>query len=800
MRRATDGSKAIIVAVLLAGSASIATSCGGDDSDTAGAGGSAGRSADAGKDASSEAKGGSGGTGGTGGTIGSGGSAGTAGSGGAGTGGAGTAGTAGAAGRSGNGGSAGSSGNDGGPRDSSADAIDGAAGKGGTAGAGGTAGTSGAAGSGGAGASGGTDGGNMDATLDASGGAAGNDGAGGGDGSGGASPDVSSDEGEGASDDVTDEGSDASGDVSDAGDAGPVCTVDNTPCSNGGSNGLCKSQVCAACSDGPGPDDINCTAAYGGAHLCLSGVCTPGNCRVNGDCGGDVTGPLCGIAQAHFCAKCATDAQCLAASPSTPVCNTGTGVCVASAGSCTGQADNMQCSINSADVCCGSACTAGECCTGSAGDTACKTKLGNNSAVCSAGRECTLCDAASGLTFIVDPASGVDNGATGSGTAGGQPNAACAFKTVTRALQAIGATPAAGTIVRIRNTGPVSVAGNGETFPLNVTANVTITASGGAVTVTPPPGEIGFAFASAGSGINGSLGGGSLIIDGAANTAFTAVTSTTGATATTTLENVTIQNFLRDGIQAIAGTLTIKQGVLVTGSGTTAARRPGLHVTSTGHVDITVPSGQALTAFNNNTQYGILVDGAGSLTITGSQAGGTGTIETRGNYTSGLAITQTPAVGLPLNTVTGFMSVGTTNGHGIRLGGGSNVKIRNSQSLGNFNSGIIVATLVIGATRHNTLTGIDLGKVADPGGNQFQATIGSNANQGAGICLQVDPNTGALSARGNLFSAGKNCATTAASLTFNSTACSANRDLGLVVSSGGVTTGNDIDVVQCTHP
>jgi hypothetical protein len=345
----------------------------------------------------------------------------------------------------------------------------------------------------------------------------------------------------------------------------------------------------------------------------------------------------------------------------------------------------------------------------------------------------------------------------------------------------------------------VSVAGNGETFPLNVTANVTITASGGAVTVTPPAGEIGFAFASAGSGINGSLGGGSLIIDGGSSTAFTAVTSTTGSTSTTTLENVTIQNFLRDGIQVIAGNFTIKQGVLVVGSGTAAARRPGLHVTSTGHVDITVPAGQAMTAFNSNTQHGILVDGAGSVTIIGSQLGGSGTVETRGNYTSGLTITQTPAVGLPLNTVTGFVSVGTTNGNGIRIGGGSSAKIRSSHALGNFNSGIIVGTLVIGSTRHNTLAGIDLGKPSDPGGNQFQATIGSNANQGAGICLQVDPNTGALSAQGNLFSAGKNCATTPASLTFNSAACSANRDLGLAVSSGGATTGNDVDVAQCTH-
>ena len=95
----------------------------------------------------------------------------------------------------------------------------------------------------------------------------------------------------------------------------------------------------------------------------------------------------------------------------------------------------------------------------------------------------------------------------------------------------------------------------------------------------------------------------------------------------------------------------------------------------------------------------------------------------------------------------------------------------------------------------------DLGKTGDPGGNVFQATIGSNANISAGICLQVDGSSGTLSAEGNMFSGGKNCATTAASLTWNATSCGGNRDLGMAVAkAGGNTMGNDIDVLQCTHP
>ena len=104
--------------------------------------------------------------------------------------------------------------------------------------------------------------------------------------------------------------------------------------------------------------------------------------------------------------------------------------------------------------------------TGSAGDTVCKARLSNNSAVCSTGHLCTVCDPVAGLTFLVDPLSGVDGGATGSGTSGGgTPNAACAFKTITRALQAIGSNPAVGTVIQVRNSGPVSVVGNGERFP-----------------------------------------------------------------------------------------------------------------------------------------------------------------------------------------------------------------------------------------------------------------------------------------------------------------------------------------------
>jgi hypothetical protein len=143
---------------------------------------------------------------------------------------------------------------------------------------------------------------------------------------------------------------------------------------------------------------------------------------------------------------------------------------------------------------------------------------------------------------------------------------------------------------------------------------------------------------------------------------------------------------------------------------------------------------------------------------------------------------------------------GATIGNGIRFEGGSNVKLRNSSSLGNNGNGVLIATSVTGSNRNNALANIDLGKPSDPGNNVLQASGGQDPNQGAGICLQMDENSGTLSAQGNVFSGGKNCATTAASLTFNNGNCNGNRDLGLNASGSGSTNGNDIDVLQCTHP
>jgi len=301
--------------------------------------------------------------------------------------------------------------------------------------------------------------------------------------------------------------------------------------------------------------------------------------------------------------------------------------------------------------------------------------------------------------YYVDPANGDDGSATGAGTSGGgTTDSSCSFATITRALQAIGPNPAAGTVIQIIGKASIPDASNkkaiAETFPITVPAHVIITASGGVVTISPPANSGAFILDAAASGLDGSIGGAQLVLEGKTHNASLGVHVDSGSTDGTILRNVTIQNFLQEGILlSNAGILGIKPGVSVLSNGLGTPKRPGLHITGFSHANINVPKGQLTTSFNDNGQHGILVSGSGFVNIQGAQSGGTGTIECRQNQVAGLDIGQTPsAAALPLNTVNGLLVVGTTNGNGIRLEGGSHVTVTNSYSLGNANSGVLVTT------------------------------------------------------------------------------------------------------------
>src|SRR6185369_7803569 len=101
---------------------------------------------------------------------------------------------------------------------------------------------------------------------------------------------------------------------------------------------------------------------------------------------------------------------------------------------------------NPADVCCGATCAPGNCCT--------NAECSGATPACS-GHTCIACDVG-GNTFHVNPMDGSD-ASSGSGAAGGTPNAACAFKTLAAALAAVGPNPGPNTQIVVDVTSTLAV-------------------------------------------------------------------------------------------------------------------------------------------------------------------------------------------------------------------------------------------------------------------------------------------------------------------------------------------------------
>jgi hypothetical protein len=575
-----------------------------------------------------------------------------------------------------------------------------------------------------------------------------------------------------------------------------------------------KCTTAGTCSANAG--DFCC--ATGGAADCAGGgtcACVPGNCCTSADCAASVAGSVCGAGGPNVCGKCTLDSQC----PTGDVCNTTSGQCVVNnAADCTGTPAATggkpgTCTPNPADMCCaGKSCIAGTgadaCCPGAAGNTYCATTLGVNGATCDpTAFVCTACALVGNNTYIVDPVNGSDQTGTGSGkSTGGTAEATCALKTITRALQLIG-TASAPTTIEIVGGAAGPSAATGETFPIVVPTNVTITteSGSGAVTITIPSGLAGFTMSSPASAIQGNTGA-SLTITTAANggTNGIVVAGTAGGTGgPTTLANVTITGMLDDGILLNAGILTINPGVTSNNNGTATSAGHGLEVT--GGEAIITGSSNAVTSFNGNTAHGILVEGSGYIALTGNTAAG-GTVVTDGNALAGVWIQQTPgAAALPTNTITGLVSIGSTAGHGMRIVAGSNVTVRSSLFLGNKGDGVIIsAGAGLGAV--NSMAGIDLGNTTTNGDNTFQSLSGILGNSAAGLCIDVANGQAPLLAVGNQFQA-TNCATTAATLPLNPNSCANSAaacssgvcDLGLTNPAGALPSNNTFNVSKCTQ-
>jgi len=576
--------------------------------------------------------------------------------------------------------------------------------------------------------------------------------------------------------------------------AGSACTEPTTQAKE-----VCTGDAgaCVNCTDQT--DDPACQGAYGGGYICAGGACVPGNCHNSqntaGGCTAGMAGQICGVSQPNTCGDCITDAQCqndpyysTAFGAAGAMCNTTTHRCVTAACAMANQSCAMAPNTNGngADECCGAVnatCVPGECCTGSqcGGGMTCVNHT------------CTACLSATGNQFYVDPSGGTDNAHTGSQT--------CPFKTITKALQFIG-TANPGTQVLVLDSGPVSA---GETFPIIVPTNVTImTASGqtGPAVIAPAANKVGFVLNAPLSGLS------NLTIDGAANNALSGIAIYGGsALGTTVVQSVTVTGTVGPGVgvgtlngQTTAGMATIGPGVVVTKSGTTANPEPGILVTS-GNVIITGSAAVGAaghTSINNNTQHGITVTGTGFVTITGNSTAATAVgqayVDGNNNVVAGLFVAQTPALvtALQTNVVTGLEVTGTSAGNGIRIAGGSYVKLRNSFVLGNAQSGLVIPP---GPGGNTILANIDVGTALSPGRNTLQGPLSNLTNPVAGVCLAIVKAGQTLSAAGNIFGVNKDCVTNVGAVLTSGGACQNGVDIGGV---GGPGNANTATVTTCT--
>ena len=566
------------------------------------------------------------------------------------------------------------------------------------------------------------------------------------------------------------------------------CHDTSADCASGKICGLAIAHSCGSCTT-----DTNCTADtfYGTGNICVSGGCIKGNCHDSTECSGTV----CGATTANTCGACKSDNQCQTDAKygaaficDTTVGQTNSGKCVSAA--CTNP--GAACTANSGDFCCGTSCVAGNCCV----DNDCVVAFGAGFA-CSANHTCSQCAAALGNQYLVDPAGGNDATATGSGKVGATAMASCSFKTITRALQVIGSSPPAGTTITIvgkagatTNLYIAQVAGQGtpESLPIRIPANVKITTSVGPIRAVLPAMAVGFQLTAAGGSIvpdKTAL----LTIDGATQTSGAGIISSSGAGNMVSIGNVIVQNTGDDAIVVTSGTLNIGPGVVATGAGTTATaatRRDGLHITG-GIVSIAVPAGELQTSFNGNSSRGIEVGGVGILNIVGVPVttppiAGDGTVVAKLNDAANIYINQTPGAAAAVSTINGVVAWASLNGTGgIHIFGGSKVKVRNSVVLANGQSGIAI-NAAANTAAGNDLSGIDLGVMNDFGHNILQASIGSNPNFAAGLCVRPGPTAGAqtLTAMGNVFTGPRDCALAAPGTITKAATCTGRVDQGIV--------------------
>ena len=601
-------------------------------------------------------------------------------------------------------------------------------------------------------------------------------------------------------DTTTDTGTDSGTDVVTCGADGMACEAAS------GVAGTCLNHVCKVCVDTT--DDAKCATAYGTGHLCVAGKCVAGDCHSSTGC---TTGQVCGATVANKCGACASDTQCQTDTHygAATICNTTTGQ--TNSGKCVSSTCNAlgTCAANTGDTCCNLKCVTGNCCD----DNDCHTNsMFGATYFCDVNHVCSKCAAATGNQYFVDPVNGDDSTATGSGKTNAANLPSCSFRTITRALQVIGATPAAGTVITVVGAANVTtqlyvkkaVATDPapETLPIPVPANVKIATSVGPISMLLAATNSGFTLAGDGAGI-AAVTAAPLTIDGNAHLSGVGILVAPGAGKAASLANVNVKNTGDDGISVTSGNVAIGAGVTVTSAGVAGMRASGLNVTG-GVVTITVPAGQTATTFNGNSLHGIEVTLLGVVNATGTPAAdaattGGGTVVTSGNSRSNIYIAQTPGMAPSVGVLDGVVGWNSTsmNSAGLEIAAGSSVKVRNSVFLDNAAYGVLI-TSADNTAAGNSLAGIDLGVAPTAtttfGKNVLQVTTttaANHANPDAGICLQLGMNAGTqnLAAAGNSFAGTLDCSkNTPGGALVKSATCANHVDEAIVPATGTTAT------------
>jgi hypothetical protein len=555
----------------------------------------------------------------------------------------------------------------------------------------------------------------------------------------------------------------------------------STDCSAGK---VCLNHFCSPCTgatDAEGDTRCKSDARYGATTLCLAGVCTVADCRTDADCAVAGSTPtktrICGVVEANRCGGCVNDSQCQGSSDTTgsagpnSMCEISTGACISR--NCAAGGNSYCTTANPADVCCGTTCQTGNCC-GVGGNVSCSSGGCSSTDPAKAGI-CTSCDAASGNTFYVDPVSGNDVTGTGATTSMGNAAPACAFRTVTRALQIIGGAPPVGTKIIVLGDSTVALRpAPEEKYPIRLPSNVEVRAMSGPIQIND-------------------------------NSAFsvvgTAVTIRGFKIATTVARSYGVE--VQPGASLTTGALEISgfsvaglvsRGRAFLGDGTSLKNNAGegALATSRGLISVelrtTAPLGGV--RFEGNMGYGASVIDQGELLLRGNGDARAPTVQVLNNRKGGVRVEPRAVAELR-----GLFIAGSTAASGVDVYPDSLVKIAESTILNN----------KLGVTVSQFGSATNLGSILIEESNVLQVSPGGPLapNSVAGICLAaghtaLGTSPQRLFARRNVFAGPRDCRAASPGGLSSLSACSGARSDVAVVKLPNLTTPLLV-VDNCTY-